>query len=63
MSVNTRNDLFRILKQRILSILKSITKWGGCNIGFAEYIHRKYPEVDEDIITMIEDILEHPQGS
>ena len=37
----------------ILGILKSITS----NIGFAEYVHRKYPEVDEDVITMIEDIL------
>ena len=32
----------------------------GCNIGFAEYVHRNYPEVDEDIITMVKDILEHP---
>ncbi len=47
----------------ILSILKSIAKGSGCNIGFAEYIHRNYPEADEDIIIMIEDILEHPQGS
>lgn len=27
---------------------------------FVEYIHRKYPEVEEDLITMIQDILEHP---
>ena len=47
----------------ILSILKSIAKGSGCNIGLAEYIHRNYPEVDEDIIIMIEDILEHPQVS
>jgi len=31
-----------------------------CNVGFAEYAHRKYPEINEDIITMIEDLMEHP---
>lgn len=46
----------------ILAILKSLAKGSGCNIGFAEYVHRNYPQVDEDIITMIEDMLEHPQG-
>jgi len=44
----------------ILSILKSMAMGCQCDIEFAEYAHRKYPEVDEDIITMIEDILEHP---
>ena len=29
-------------------------------VGFAEYVHRNYPQVDEDVIKMIEDILEHP---
>lgn len=28
----------------ILTILKSIAKGSGCNIGFAEYSHRNYPE-------------------
>jgi len=28
--------------------------------GFREYARRKYPQVEEDLITMIEDILEHP---
>jgi len=46
----------------ILSILKSIAKGHQSNISFAEYVHRKYPEVDEDIITMIQDVLEHPTG-
>ncbi len=32
----------------------------GYNIGFAEYVRRNYPEADEDIITMIQDLLEHP---
>ncbi|GAI38867.1 unnamed protein product, partial [marine sediment metagenome] len=36
----------------ILSILKIMAKGSGCDIGFAEYAHRKYPELDEDIITM-----------
>jgi len=36
-------------------------KTNDSNIGFAEYVHRKYPGVDEDIITMIQDILEHPK--
>lgn len=44
----------------ILSVMKSMAKGSGCDIGFAEYAHRKYPELDEDIITMVEDILEHP---
>ncbi|MBA7682406.1 hypothetical protein ES703_90756 [subsurface metagenome] len=40
----------------ILSVLKSIaqhSEWPE----FREYARQKYPEVDEDIITMIEDIL------
>jgi len=48
----------------VLSILKSMaremTKGSDCNIGFAEYVHKRYPELDEDTITMMEDILEHP---
>ena len=44
----------------ILSILKSMAKGSQCNIEFAEYAHRKYAEVDEDVITMVKDILEHP---
>jgi len=46
----------------ILTILKSVARGSGCNISFAEYVHRNYPEVDEDIITMVQDILEHPLG-
>ncbi|MBA7518072.1 hypothetical protein ES705_10138 [subsurface metagenome] len=41
----------------ILSIFKSMARGSGCNIEFAEYAHRKYPELDEDIITMIEDLI------
>lgn len=44
----------------ILAILKSIAGGNDFNIGFAEYAHRKYPQVDEDLVIMIEDILEHP---
>jgi len=44
----------------ILTMLKSVIR-GNSNIGFREYIHRKYPQVDEDVITMIEDMLEHPE--
>jgi transcriptional regulator with XRE-family HTH domain len=48
----------------ILSVLKSIaqarpkmpTEWPE----FREYAHRKYPQLDEASITMIEDVLEHP---
>jgi len=47
----------------ILSVMKSmakdIAKESGCNIDFAEYVHRRYPGADEDTITMIKDILEH----
>ena len=46
----------------ILTVLKSMAKVSGSDISFAEYVHRNYPEVDEDIITMVEDILEHPTG-
>jgi len=28
---------------------------------FRDYARSKYPELDEDMITMIEDILEHPK--
>jgi len=48
----------------ILSVIKSmaqsITREGGCDIGFAEYVHRRYPGADEDTITMIQDVLERP---
>ena len=46
----------------ILTILKSMARGCECDIGFAEYAHRNYPELDEDVVTMIEDILEHPRG-
>jgi len=41
----------------ILSIFKSMAKGSECNIGFAKYVHRNYPEVDEDTITMTEDVI------
>jgi len=44
----------------VLTIFKSVARETSSNIGFTEYIHRNYPEVDDDIITMIKDILEHP---
>jgi len=44
----------------VLTILKSMNI--TLTPGFAEYVHRKYPKVDDDVITMIEDILEHPKG-
>ncbi|MBA7583243.1 hypothetical protein ES708_25184 [subsurface metagenome] len=43
----------------ILSVLKIMAR--GSNESFAEYVHMKYPEVNEDVITMIQDVLEHPQ--
>jgi len=46
----------------VLTILKSIAKGCQSNISFAEYVRRNYPEVGEDVITMVQDILEHPQG-
>jgi len=45
----------------ILSVLKSLVAEGLYNVEFAEYARRKYPELDEDIITMIKDIIEHPR--
>ncbi len=44
----------------VLTVLKSMAKANDSNIGFAEYVRRKYPEVNEDTITMIQNILEHP---
>jgi len=46
----------------ILSILKSLARGNNCSIEFAEYIHRNYPEVDEDFITMIEDLIKRAAG-
>jgi len=48
----------------ILTLIKLVAKSirSGYNIGFAEYVHRNYPQVDEDIITMVKNILEHPEG-
>jgi transcriptional regulator with XRE-family HTH domain len=45
----------------VLTVLKSMAKANDSNIGFAEYVRRKYPEVDEATITMIQDLLEHPK--
>ena len=35
----------------ILSIIKTMAKGDGCAIGLADYIHKKYPGADDDIIT------------
>jgi transcriptional regulator with XRE-family HTH domain len=40
----------------ILTVLKSMAR----DVGFAEYVRRKYPELDEDTITRVQDIIEHP---
>ena len=42
----------------ILTVLKSMAKANDSNIGFAEYVRRKYPEVDEDTITRVQEMLE-----
>lgn len=42
----------------ILSMLKSIAKTEYPD--FRQYARSKYPALDEDVITIIEDILEHP---
>ena len=44
----------------ILSVLKSMARGSDPDTSFAEYVHRKYPGVDEDVITMIQDVLERP---
>lgn len=44
----------------ILSVLKSMARGSDSDTSFAEYVHRKYPGVDEDVLIMMEDILEHP---
>ena len=50
----------------ILFVLKSIAQ-GYSKVPdwpeFGEYARRKYPDLDEDIITMIEDIIKHPPGA
>ena len=45
----------------ILTVLKSMAKANDSNIGFAEYVRKKYPGVDEGVITMVQDVLEHPK--
>jgi len=47
----------------ILSIFKSLAKGISCDIEFREYAHRKYPQLNEDIITMIEDLIERLRGA
>jgi len=42
----------------ILNILKIMARASSYNIEFAEYVHRNYPELDEDIVTMVEDLIE-----
>ena len=44
----------------VLTVMKSMAKGSDSNIGFAEFVRRKYPHVDDDSIIMIEDLLEHP---
>jgi len=48
----------------ILSVLKSVAEAHSKVLSdcpeFREYAHRKYPQIDEDIITMVEDLLKHP---
>jgi transcriptional regulator with XRE-family HTH domain len=47
----------------ILSVLKSIAQANSKPSElpeFREYVRRKYPELDEDCITMVQDIVEHP---
>lgn len=44
----------------IHNILKRFARDYQFNLDFTEYAHRRYPELDKDIITMIEDMLEHP---
>lgn len=41
----------------ILLMLKSLDRGTDCDMGFAEYARRKYPFLDEDLITMIEDLI------
>lgn len=41
----------------ILHILKSLARLRGCSVEFAEYAHTKYPQLNEDTVTIIEDIL------
>ncbi len=41
----------------ILCILKRIAREYDCNMGFTEYARRKYPELDENVLGMIEDII------
>ena len=49
------DDLFYVEGQPV----KSSNKWPG----FREYARQKYPELDEDLITMIEDLIERRRAS
>jgi transcriptional regulator with XRE-family HTH domain len=47
----------------ILTVMKSMAKAGDSDVSFAEFVRRKYPGVDEDTITMVQDLLEHPKAA
>lgn len=44
----------------ILSVMKSMARGSNSDTSFAEYVRRKYPGVDEDLIIMMEDLLKRP---
>ena len=37
----------------ILTVMKSMARANRSDIGFAEYVRKKYPAIDEDVITMV----------
>jgi len=41
----------------IYNILKRFAREYQFNLDFTEYARRRYPELDEDVITMIEDLI------
>jgi len=48
------------VQRALISILTILSITRTYDWGFAEYVRRKYPKIDEDTITMIQDMLEHP---
>ena len=46
----------------VLAILKNIAREYQRNINFAEYVRSNYSDLDEDIITMVDDLMKNRPG-
>lgn len=50
--------------QRAVITIPTVLKSMARDVGFTEYVRRKYPELDEATITRVQDMIEHlPKGT